>query len=355
VLGNWRPLAERDSAIAAAALRGELAGVFSGSAGVRRKAAEVASTLGVKEVVPELVRLLQDNGADPAARAAALAALAQLRAGQIDEAVKAGLADTAPEVRIEARRILAVRNPAAAIQELQQVFNRGTTREKQAAFAAMGIVPGAEADKLLASLLDDLAAGRIATESQLDLVMAVRERLARPNRLLNPPERQALRRRLQAYDEAIAKEPAVAYRLALAGGDAMRGREVFFGKVALSCVRCHKVNEVGGEVGPDLTKIAADKTREYLLESLVEPNKAIAKGFETVVLTLDDGRSVSGIIKGETASELTLITAEAQTLAIPTAEILERNSGQSAMPADLTRQVSLMELRDLVEYLSTLK
>jgi quinoprotein glucose dehydrogenase len=73
------------------------------------------------------------------------------------------------------------------------------------------------------------------------------------------------------------------------------------------------------------------------------------------VLTLDDGRSVSGIVKSQDAKELTLITAEAQTLTIPTAEILERNTGQSAMPADLTKQVSLMELRDLVEYLSTLR
>jgi quinoprotein glucose dehydrogenase len=104
-----------------------------------------------------------------------------------------------------------------------------------------------------------------------------------------------------------------------------------------------------------LTKIAADKTREYLLESLVEPNKTIAKGFETAVLTLDDGRSVSGIVKSQDAKELTLVTAEAQTLTIPTAEILERNTGQSAMPADLLKQISLLELRDLVEYLSTLK
>jgi quinoprotein glucose dehydrogenase len=355
VLGSWRPLAERDSAVAANALRTQLAAVFSGSAAVRRKAAEVASALGVKEVVPELLRLFHDNHADAAARAAALAALGQLKAGQIDEAVKAALTDKASELRIEARRILARRNPEAAVKELKAVLDAGPTNEKQAAFAALGATAVPEADKLLSLFLNQLTAGRIAPEVQLDLVTAVRERLDRPNRLLNPPERLALRRQLQAYDEALAKDSAAAYRLALAGGDAERGREVFFGKVALSCVRCHKISETGGEVGPDLTKIAVDKTREYLLESLVDPNKAIAKGFETVVLTLDDGRSISGIVKSQDAKELTLINAEAQTLTIPIAEILERTTGQSAMPADLVKQISLLELRDLVEYLSALK
>ena len=355
VLGSWRPLGERSASVAAAALRSRLAAVFSGSAAVRRKAAEVASALSVKEVVPELVRLFHDNNADAAARAAALAALGQLNAGQIDEAVTAALVDKAPELRIEARRILTRRNPAAAVAELKAVLETGATAEKQAAFAALGLAAVPEADKMLASLLNELVAGRMAPEVQLDLVTAVRERLDRPNRLLNPPERQALRRQLQAYDEMLAKDAAAGYRLALAGGDAQRGREVFFGKVALSCVRCHKINETGGEVGPDLTRIAVDKTREYLLESLVEPNKTIAKGFETVVLTLDDGRSVSGIVKSQDAKELTLITAEAQTLTIPLAEIPERTTGQSAMPADLVKQLSLLELRDLVEYLSSLK
>jgi quinoprotein glucose dehydrogenase len=355
VLGSWRPLTERDSGMAAAALRGRLAAVFSGSAAVRRKAAEVASTLGVKEVVPELVRLFYDTSADAAARASALAALAQLNAHEIDEAVTAAISDKAPEMRIEARRILARRNPAAAIKELKAALASGTTPEKQAALASLGIAAVPEVDKLLTSLLADLTAGRIAPELQLDLVTAVRERLDRPNRLLNPPERQALRRQLQAYDEMLAKDAVATYRTALAGGDAARGRELFFGKVALSCVRCHKISDVGGEVGPDLTKIAADKTREYLLESLIDPNKTIAKGFETAVLTLDDGRSVSGIVKSQDAKELTLVTAEAQTLTIPIAEILERTTGQSAMPADLTKQVSLLELRDLVEFLSTLK
>ena len=47
-------------------------------------------------------------------------------------------------------------------------------------------------------------------------------------------------------------------------------------------MRCHKIAGRGGDVGPDLSKIGGEKTRAYLLESIVLPNKAIAKNFESV-------------------------------------------------------------------------
>ncbi len=55
-------------------------------------------------------------------------------------------------------------------------------------------------------------------------------------------------------------------------------------------MRCHKVNGIGGEVGPDLTGIGKKQQRDYLLESIVDPNKQIAKGYETVVITLTNGQ-----------------------------------------------------------------
>jgi quinoprotein glucose dehydrogenase len=355
VLGSWRPLDERDASIAAAALRTQLAPIFSGAPAVRRKAAEVASKLGVKEVVPELVKLLNDTRADAPARAAALAALGQLKANQLEDAAKTALSDEAPELRIEGRRALAKRDPSAAIDELKKAMATGTLEEKQAAIDTLGFIPEPAADEVLLKLFAEATAGTLAAELRLDVITTVRDKLNRPNRLLTWPAREELRRRLAAYDESIASDPSAGYRLALVGGDAARGKTVFFEKVALSCLRCHKVGDDGGEVGPDLTKIAADKTREYLLESIVEPNKTIAKGFETIVITRDDGRALSGIVKTQSDQELTLITPEATTITIPTDEILERTTGQSAMPADLVKQMTLLELRDLIEFLNELR
>ena len=83
----------------------------------------------------------------------------------------------------------------------------------------------------------------------------------------------------RATDDRLRRMPS-----AEEGGDAARGRQLFFERSQLSCVRCHKISETGGDVGPELTKIAVEKKRDYLLEPIVAPNKTVAKNFETVVI-----------------------------------------------------------------------
>src|SRR6185369_8430042 len=104
-----------------------------------------------------------------------------------------------------------------------------------------------------------------------------------------------------------------------------------------------------------LTGIGAKQKRDYLLESIVLPDKTIAQGFETVVLTLTDGKIKTGILKSEDKKEVRLMTAEGQLIAVPVAEIDTRSRGPSAMPADLIRFLSRREMRDLVEYLEGLR
>jgi hypothetical protein len=50
-----------------------------------------------------------------------------------------------------------------------------------------------------------------------------------------------------------------------------------------------------------------------------------------------------------------LVTADIKTVTVDKEEILERTAGQSAMPADLVKQMTLLELRDLVKFLGSLR
>lgn len=122
-------------------------------------------------------------------------------------------------------------------------------------------------------------------------------------------------------------------------------------------MRCHKLEGTGGEVGPALDGIASQmgKDRKYLLEAIVLPSAKIAQGYETAVLTLADGRVVSGVVKEDTKKQVKLLTAEAKELVIPTEDIESRRSGPSAMPDDLHKKLSRRELRDLVAFLAALK
>ena len=94
--------------------------------------------------------------------------------------------------------------------------------------------------------------------------------------------------------------------------------------------------------------------REHLLESLIDPSAKIAMGFGTVTLVLDSGRVLGGTIKSEDAQAVTLITPEGRTVIIPTKEIEDRTPPKSAMPA-MDKNLTPRELRDVVEFLSTLK
>ena len=121
------------------------------------------------------------------------------------------------------------------------------------------------------------------------------------------------------------------------------------------CLRCHALKGAGGNVGPDLAGIGARQTREFLLESILFPNKVIAPGFETVVVVLKSGASHAGIVKSESEAELALNTAEDGIVKLKKADIAKRERGLSAMPEGVEKLLSKRELRDLVEYLATLK
>ena len=87
----------------------------------------------------------------------------------------------------------------------------------------------------------------------------------------------------------------------------------------------------------------------------VDPNKQIAKGYETLVITLNNGRVLSGILKSEDDKLVNIMTPEGQTLRIPKADIDDRSRGPSAMPSDVAQKLTRSEVRDLVEFLAGLQ
>jgi quinoprotein glucose dehydrogenase len=345
ITGCTQDLGTRDATIAANALRRQVAGIFAGPDGLRQEAARVAGRLGIKEIAPKLFELLADTHAAAGSRAQALEALDSLDDSKLSRAVSVALKDAEPRVRNAGRRVLAKRQPTTASAELQAALDKGQITEQQTALRLLGELPGTAADTILSLYFDRLLSRQLAGEIQLELLEAAGRRRS--------PE---LRNKLARWEASRRRDdPIAAYRETLLGGDAAAGRDIFLNKTELACLRCHKVQGQGGEVGPDLTGIGAKQTREYLLESLVDPSRQIAKGYETVVLGLRNGTFVSGVLKAETADEIRLITPEAQTIVVPKKEVEERQTGKSAMPEDLIKHLSKTELRDLIEFLAGLK
>jgi quinoprotein glucose dehydrogenase len=345
VVGLWRPLPARTATDASEALKANLGPIFSGPDKVRSEAAKVVAKYGIKEVGPVLAEIAADTKRSASVRVETLKALMTLKDTRAKDAMEMALRDKSPEVRTQGRRMLAKFDPQFILPELKQALDKGDVIDKQGAFDILADLKQPGTEDLLEAWLDKLLAQQVPPEVRLELLEAATKYQATP-----------IVQRLAKYEAARPKDDHLAkWAETLYGGNAENGRKIFFERSEVSCLRCHKVNGTGGEVGPDLTGIGTKQKRDYLLESIVEPDKQIAKGYETVVLTLVNGQVKTGILKSEDKKEVRLMTAEGEILVVPVAQIDTRARGPSAMPGDLMKHLSRRDLRDLVEYLSSLK
>ena len=343
--GLWRPVDGHTAATAADALKPVLAAIIKdGPDDVRIALLKAVGELKIPEAGPELVAMLASATGSATTRAEALKALEKIDDPRLAEAVGLAIGAREGPVRTEGLRILARLDPERAIPALNRVLEIGSTTEKQKALEVLATATRPEADAVLAKVLDQQAE-RPNPAIALELMNATAQRTA--------PEIQRKVARLVAMQPRSG--PIAAYPMSLEGGDADRGRKIYRDNAAVYCVRCHKVNNEGGEVGPELSGIGKKHPRMYLLESIIAPNQAIAQGFETVVVAKADGQVVAGVLKSEDDKTLRLMTAEAKLIEIPKSEIDERTRGASAMPEDLHKKLSPGEIRDLVEFLANLK
>jgi putative heme-binding domain-containing protein len=143
----------------------------------------------------------------------------------------------------------------------------------------------------------------------------------------------------------------------LAGGDAARGRALFFDdKGNAVCGKCHRVGDRGGDVGPELTHIAGTRDSTFILESILTPSKSIASGYDTVLVVTKRGQYLTGIPRGDDPDTLTLVDSQGRSQRIRKSEIDKRvPQTTSLMPENFREILTVAELQDLLAYLATLR
>jgi putative heme-binding domain-containing protein len=137
--------------------------------------------------------------------------------------------------------------------------------------------------------------------------------------------------------------------IAALSGDRRAGQALFFGPAR--CDACHAVRGRGGDVGPDLSAIRTKLGRPEMLDAILNPSAAIGAGFESLTLTLRDGRVLAGLLQADGPTML-LKDGNGARHVIDAADVVERRASKlSLMPEDIARALSPQQLADLCAFL----
>ena len=156
-----------------------------------------------------------------------------------------------------------------------------------------------------------------------------------------------------SHDKGTSKRHARLTQLALTnGGNAVHGREIYFNAEKSGCIKCHRLGGQGGVVGPDLTGAGKRFSKIHIIESILEPSRAIAPAFRNISVRLKDGQELTGVRVGETESVLTLGDAQGESHALKLDQIEDLQILElSIMPEGLETGFTDAEFADLVAFL----
>lgn len=344
--GEWWPLPKRDGAFLPQLVESmQAAGIEKAPKRVVEAWIELAENCNASAVGPALVARACDTDTDANVRAKALRAASVVAPAALEPALPQLAVDAEATVRAQALRAIQKAAPERAYPLLADAARHGAIEERRVAYSALAAMNDVRVDALFATELVRHIAGLVPPEVALDLVLAAEQR-----------SDESVKKVLASLAAVRAVDPASApFVDSLHGGDKARGKRVLREKAETSCLRCHKIEwGEGGEVGPDLRGLSKRSTRVDILESIVDSNRRIARGYENWLFTFEDDTPVAGVILEESVTTVRVRTSQDEIVELERAAIVERRKDLSAMPQDVAKFLSREEMRDLIEYLASL-
>jgi putative membrane-bound dehydrogenase-like protein len=326
------------------------------------------------QYLPDLGALVKRDDAAPDARAAAVTLLATTGDSKYVDDFRA-LGQQAPlPVRIAAVRANAALAPAETVSWAQAMLLSDAPNEVRVeALRLMGASPDgvkalldlAERQQLpgeFRSLASTLASngGRGGARGRGGFagVLSGRAAGAGPGPAAVPPAPDpsvaALRERaakILPVPSAGAVIPGIAALERNYRGNAVSGRKVF--EQDAGCAACHSL---GGtrRLGPDLSSIGTKYGKQALLDNILRPSDSIGLEYVVSTLKMKSGETVTGIVTDTTADTITVKVSDTDERRLRVADVASRQaSGMSLMPEGLLAPLSLQQVSDLLEFLST--
>jgi putative membrane-bound dehydrogenase-like protein len=294
---------------------------------------------GIRPLFEQAAQTSRDAERSPAERSAAVRLLSRGPYALVASAAKDLLTpQTPPEVQSALVRALSLHPQPEVADLLLAACNGYSPAVRREVVEALF----ARADRL-PRLLDAIERKEVSS-NQLEPL-----RLEQLRNYANAAIRERARRLLAGQAAPERQKIVAAYRTALdLKADTGRGKAVF----KKNCSVCHRLDNEGFEVGPDLLSALRNKSGEQLLNDILDPSREVDSRYLNYQITTKKGQVFSGLIAADTASSVTLRRGEKAEDTILRAQIEEiQATGKSLMPEGLEAQLSKQELGDLIAYL----
>jgi putative heme-binding domain-containing protein len=135
-------------------------------------------------------------------------------------------------------------------------------------------------------------------------------------------------------------------------GNAENGQKIF----RAQCASCHRVNNVGGRLGPDLSRIGVARARDAMVRRIRGAVEDFRPGYEPVTLTADNGQAIKGVKKNEDGYSVQIMDTRERIQGYEKDKMKEvKDETVSPMPVFGVDRLNQSDLDDVVRYLQTLK
>lgn len=139
----------------------------------------------------------------------------------------------------------------------------------------------------------------------------------------------------------------------VAKGDAALGEKLY---TRQGCIACHAVDQKAVQKGPYLGSAGSKFTKDYLIQSILDPNAVVAQGFQTELITMKDKSAHLGFVTREEDGVVDIRDIAGVVTQLKTADIGKRDhQDNSMMPAGLASTLTVDEFNHLVAYLVSMK
>jgi putative membrane-bound dehydrogenase-like protein len=150
----------------------------------------------------------------------------------------------------------------------------------------------------------------------------------------------------QPVDLGMSNDPGIHV-----AADFEKGKNIFMQK----CSSCHKISNVGSEIGPDLTFIGKKLDQSSLINAIKYPNASIVFGYEPWIIDTKTGESFYGFLLAD-GKNIIIKDLSGKKHVIPAESVTKRKKQESSiMPNTVSLGLTEEDLVHLTKYLLELK